>query len=293
MTRTRSALVPGPYGSRIEILLTGAGEPSSLFVHGLAGSIATTRLYAAEVRGRRTFVHLAGHGASSTMLTPGTPADPGPHWTYAALGAQVRAVADHPDVRATQALGISMGAGALCAAAAADPHRFDRLVLVLPAALDRPRDDAAMSSFAALGRLVERGDVDGVAARLRNEQPELARSRPDVQSWCRQQAQRLVSSGVAEALAAVPHEVPLTDRARLRAVAAPVLVIAQEKDPTHPVSTARELAGALPAATLEVLPPGGLMWAHRARVRALVAEFMSGPSGPGAPTVARHGGPGG
>lgn len=286
MTRTRSALVPGPHGASIEILLTGAGEPSSLFVHGLAGSIATTRPYAGQVRGRRTFAHLAGHGRSSTMLPARTAAHPGPDWTYAALAAQVRAVADHGHVRATRALGISMGAGALCALVADDPDRFDRLVLVLPAVLDRSRGDRAMSRFADLARLVDHGDVTGVAAHLLAEQPEPARSRPDVQVWCRQQAQRMVDSSVAGALQAVPHEVPLTDLGRLHAVAAPVLVIAQESDPTHPVSTARELAEALPSATLEVLPPGGLLWEHRARVRALVGEFLSKPSAPSAAATA-------
>jgi len=62
--------------------------------------------------------------------------------TYAALAGELRAVADH--VRATQALGVSMGAGALCALLADTPLRFRRLVFVLPAVLDRPRTDYAL-----------------------------------------------------------------------------------------------------------------------------------------------------
>lgn len=239
-------------------------------MHGLAGSIATTRPYAGRVMGRRAFVHLAGHGRSSAT----------PDWTYAALAAQVLAVADHVQVRATRALGISMGAGALCACMATDPTRFERLVLVLPAVLDRPREDAAMRSFARLAELVGRSDTAGAARHLLGEQPEPARSRPDVQVWCRQQAERLTASSVAGALQAVPHQVPLTDRSQLASVRALVLVLAQHDDPTHPVSAARDLAEVLPAATLEVLPPGGLMWAHRERVRRLVGEFLSAPATP-------------
>lgn len=270
VTASRTSLVAGPQGGTLEVLTTGHGEPSSVFVHGLAGSIATTRPYAGAVEGRRTFVHLAGHGRST----------PTAEWTYAALAAQVLAVADHEQVRATGALGISMGAGALCAAMATDPSRFERLVLVLPAVLDRPREDVAMRSFAGLARLLDLGDLPGVARHLLAEQPEQARSRPDVQAWCRQHAERLADSAVALALQAVPHQVPLSDRDLLRQVRAPVLVLAQHGDPIHPVSAALELAQVLPAATLEVLPAGGVMWAHRDRVRRLVGEFLSGPPPP-------------
>lgn len=270
VTASRTALVPGPQGGSLEVLVTGHGEPSTVFVHGLAGSIATTRPYAGLVEGRRIFMHLAGHGRSTAVA----------EWTYAALAAQVRAVADHDQVRATAALGISMGAGALCAGMATDPGRFERLMLVLPAVLDHPRDDAAMRSFAGLARLLDLGDVPGVARHLLAEQPEAARSRPDVQAWCRQHAERLMHSAVAHALQTVPHQVPLSDRDLLRQVRASVLVLAQHGDPVHAVSAARELAEVLPAATLEVLPAGGVMWAHRDRVRHLVGEFLSAPPRP-------------
>lgn len=262
MTHRLPGLVPGPGDGQIEILVTGRGEPSSLFVHGLAGSIATTRPYAGAVRGRRTFMHLAGHGRTSPMLRPDGAAHPASHWSYAALAAQVRAVADRDEVSATRALGISMGAGALCAVVADDPGRFDRLVLVLPAALDSPPGDTIAGRFATLGALVEQGDVAGVSAHLLADQPASARSRPDVQNWCDQQARQLRTSVAAGALEAVPHEVPLTDLSRLRAVDVPVLVIAQEGDPTHPVHIARQLAQVPPAATLEVLPAGGIIWEH-------------------------------
>ncbi len=277
VSASRTALVSGPQGSTLEVLVTGHGEPSTVFVHGLAGSIATTRPYAGRVKGRRTFVHLSGHGRST----------PTADWTYAALAAQVRAVADHEQVRATRALGISMGAGALCAGLATDPGRFERLVLVLPAVLDLPRDDAAMRSFAGLARLLDLGDIPGVARHLLAEQPEPARNRPDVQAWCRQHAERLTESAVARALQTVPHQVPLSDRDLLRQVRAPVLVLAQHGDPIHPVSAALELAEVLPAATLEVLPAGGVMWEHRDRVRHLVGEFLSAPPRPTDPAAVR------
>ena len=267
MRAPRTELVPGPHGGHLEILTTGRGEPSSVFAHGLGGSIPTTRPYAAKVAGRRTFLHFRGHGRTSVPATVG--------WGYDALADELWAVADR--VGATHALGVSMGAGALCAGLARDPHRFERVVLVLPAVLDRSRDDAAMRRFAALARLVEAADVDAVAAHLVAEQPETVRTDPGVLTWCRGQAQLLTDSGVARALEVVPQLVPLADRSGLASVSAEVLVLAQEDDPAHPVSAAEAVAASLTRADLQVLPPGGIMWAHRDRVRDLVGGFLSVP----------------
>lgn len=271
MSAPHTEWVPGPSGP-LEVLQTGAGTPSTVCGHGLAGSIPTTRPYVARVPGRRTLLHFRGHGRS-----PAPDAD----WTYAALAAELWTVADH--VGATQALGVSMGAGALCAGLAADPGRFERAVLVLPATLDRPRDDAAMRRFGALAVLVRAGDADGVADHLVAEQPVAVRDDPGVRTWCRQQAARLVDSAVARALEEVPHQVPVVDATALEAVSAEVLVLAQEDDPAHPVSAARQVAEALPRSHLTVLPAGGIMWAHRDRIRAVIGEFLTAPVAPGPP----------
>ncbi|MEO8518943.1 MAG: alpha/beta hydrolase [Dermatophilaceae bacterium] len=199
----------GPNGE-LELTTTGSGVPSTVFAHGSTGSIASTRPFGSGVEGSRTFFHFPGYGASAPAVKP---------LTYAALAADLRAVADH--VHATRALGVSMGAGALCSLLASTPLRFERLVLALPAALDRPRTDDALEGL------------------------ELA------------------------------SEVPLSDRAVLAAVIAPVLVIAQEQDPEHPVWVAEELVASLKNARLEVLPPGGILVRHRSRTRELIGGFLN------------------
>lgn len=264
MRSPRTELLPGP-GGDLEVLTVGHGRPATVFAHGLAGSIPTTRPYAVRVPGQRTFLHFRGHGRSA--------APAGGDWDYRALAAELWAVADH--VGADRALGVSMGAGALCAGLAADPGRFRRLVLVLPAVLDRPREDTAMARFGRLADLVETGDLVGVAAHLLAEQPPDVQEDPGVRQWCRDQAERLVGTPVGRALRSLPHERPLSDRSVLTGVTAPTLVLAQEDDPAHPVSVAEELADLLPHASLTVLPPGGIMWGHRARVRDLVGSFLS------------------
>lgn len=265
MSAPHTRVVPGPTGD-LEVLSAGRGVPHTLFAHGLAGSIPTTRPYAAKVPGTRSFLHFRGHGASPVPV-PGAP------WPYAELAAEVEAVADA--VGATQALGISMGAGSLCAGLVERPDRFDRVALVLPAVIDRPRPEAATGRFAVLADLVESGDVDAVAAHLLEEQPPGVRADPAVRAWCRDQAGRLVGTDLADGLRSLPHQVAVPDREALRRVTAPVLVLAQEDDPAHPVDVAVELAELFPGAKLHVLGPGGIMWAHRARVRDLVGEFFT------------------
>ncbi len=259
----RTSILPGAEGG-IEYLTTGAGGPSTVFAHGLAGSIATTRPFGSGVAGTQTYFHFRGHGASSS---------PESAWTYSALADELDAVATH--VGATRALGVSMGAGATCHLLERIPDRFERVVLALPAVLDTRRTDSALERLLEMGRLAEEHDTDGVAELLLFEQPAEHRDDPVVRNWCRDQANTIVRTDVSRALRSIPHATALHDRRSLAAVQAQVLVIAQQDDPAHPLWVAREIAELVPGARLEVLPPGGILWTHRARVRELVRGFLS------------------
>jgi len=250
--------------ARIEYLLTGSGAPATVFAHGLAGSIPETRPFGSGVAGSRAFLHFRGHGASTAPDSP---------WTYDALAAEARAVADH--VGADRALGVSLGAGALLRVVAAEPGRFARLVLVLPATIDRPRADPAVLRMQRMADHVERGEVDAVAELLVAEQPAAARSRPDVRVWAERQAQRLAGSSVARALRELPSLHPLADRSELARVECPVLVVAQRDDEAHPVEIAEELAEGFPYAQLKVFDAGGVLWTHRRALRELIGGFLS------------------
>lgn len=260
-------LLPGPAGD-LEVLTTGRGRPHTVLAHGLTGTIGTTRPYATKVAGARTFFHVRGHGDSAAPPAP---------WGYADLAAELWAVADA--VGADRALGVSLGAGALCTGLARDPQRFSRVVLVIPAALDRPRTAGVTHGFTELAAQVEAGDVEAVTHLLVGEQPGPVRRDPAVVRWCREQAEELVAmgEGLVTALRVLPGNLPLPNREALAEVTCPVLVLAQESDETHPVEVARELAEVLPQAVLHVAGPGGLMWEHRSHTRDLVGDFLSAP----------------
>jgi pimeloyl-ACP methyl ester carboxylesterase len=263
-----TSTLDGPDGI-VEFVTTGSGLPATIFAHGLAGSISTTRPFGSGVKGSRTFMHFRGHGASAAAEA---------QWTYAALAEDLKAVADH--VGATQALGVSMGAGALCSLLARSPGRFERLVFVMPAVLDQPRCDDGLSRMVAMAECVDSRDVESLTALLLQTEPVAVRTQPRVQLWCRRQAAVMVGSAVSKALRALPTDVPLTERAVLARVSAPALVIAQEQDAAHPVWVAEQLAASLPAARLEVMAPGGLLWRHRALMRELIGGFLSAEAPP-------------
>jgi pimeloyl-ACP methyl ester carboxylesterase len=256
-------LLDGPTGP-IEILRTGSGAPVTVFAHGLGGSIEQTRLFGSGVAGTRVYLHFRGHGRTAT------PDPASASWTYADLAGELRAVADQ--TQATRALGVSLGSHALLALVAATPERFERLVFVLPAALDG-RSPSAHGP--AMADLVERRDIEGLARMLVAWQPEAVRGLPAVRVWARRRADEIAGTPLAPALRELPEQVPLPGGlAPLGKVAAPCLVIAQRGDPLHPVAVAERLAAALPDARLEVLDPGGVLWRDRPRLRDIVGSFM-------------------
>ncbi len=256
-------LIGGPDGP-IESLVTGSGSPVTVFAHGLAGSIDETRPFGSGVRGTRVFFHFRGHGATIGSETA---------WSYRVAAAELEAVVSAYGAR--RGLGVSLGAGALMVAAVSDPEAFDRLVLVLPATIDRPRTDAAVDLLRERAELVEHGDVAGLAASLVAEQPAGVHLRPDVRLWADRQARRLTSTTVARALRELPPQHPLSSRGELAAIRCPVLVVGQEGDAAHPAATARELAALLPNGDLEIYDDRGLMWTHRTALRQRIATFLN------------------
>ncbi len=235
----------------LEHVTTGRGKPVTLFVHGATGSIATTRPFGSGVAGTRVFLHLPGYGLSRPVAHP----------SYGAFTRLVRDAAD--EVAATQALGVSLGAAVVARLLVDDPGLLTRAVLALP----------AQPSVARLTALADGLESDQAASLIARETG--ASDSRELQRWASSQAATLRGWAVADTLRALAPDVALPDADRLARVDVPVLVLAQQGDPVHPESTARALAERLPHARLEVLPPGGLLWAHRSHVRELVSSFLA------------------
>lgn len=248
----------------LEQRVTGAGGPVTVAAHGLGASIAETRPLLGGVSGTRVFYAARGHGGSPLPEEP---------FDYAALGRDLAQVADEHG--ATRALGVSMGAGALLALLARCPERFERVVLFLPAAIDRPRTDEAVRRVADLAAALDAGDPVEVERQVLAELPVDLRAEPVVQAYARTRADFLrASPGVAVALRALPEVTPVGDRSALAAVSAEVLLLAQEGDPLHPAQVARDLAAVLPRARLVVFDAPGVVFRERSRLRAEITGFL-------------------
>lgn len=257
-------LIETPHGGRLEQLVTGVGEPVTVFAHGLAGDITGTRPLGSAVLGRRVFFHFRGHGRSA--------APPGP-WSFADLAEDLRAVADRAG--ASRALGVSMGAGALCRLLTATPDRFERIVLYLPAPLDGVRPPAAEARLARLLGAVESGEAAQVAEAVEPELPPSVRNTPTGWGYLRQRVEQLLTDGLAPELETLWHEPAVPDESLLAAFPGRALVIGCVGDEVHPAPVAERLAGLLPDAELQVYDRPALLWSHRKELRERISTFLN------------------
>jgi pimeloyl-ACP methyl ester carboxylesterase len=257
-------LIDGPVGP-LHHVITGNGDPTTLFVPGLAQSIADTRPFGSAVEGTRVFVDLRGHGGSSA---PASNAG----WTFDGLAADVRAVADA--MKATRALGVSLGAGAMVRLLVDDPQRFDRVVLALPGSCGGERDADLLAVTDDLADAVDANDPVAIGTTLVRMQPEAARGRSDVRLWARRHAADLGGAAVSGALRQLPRQQVLPSLDALGAVTAAVLVLGQRRDARHPVAAAEELAAAIPGARLEVSDVPWI-WGGRSALRERVSGFLN------------------
>jgi 3-oxoadipate enol-lactonase len=257
-------LVTTPHGVTIETLPTGHGDPVTVFAHGLGNGIADTRPLGSAVHGRKVFFHFRGHGRSSA---------PPPPWTYEDLARDLRAIADLSG--ATRAVGVSLGAGALCRLVADSPGRFARMVFFLPAVLDVARPEVARDRLDALLAALASGDAAAIADAVSREVPAAARETTAGWAYIRQRLDQLTRDGLAPALAGLADEVAVPDRRRLAAVAGPALVIGCRGDELHPAAVAEELAAALPGAALHLYERPGVLWSQRADLRRRISEFLN------------------
>jgi 3-oxoadipate enol-lactonase len=253
-----------PHGATLEYFIAGEGDPGTVFAHGLAGGIPDTRPLGSGVAGRKIFFQFRGHGRSDM---------PTGEITYVDLAADLRAVSD--EFGASRALGVSLGAGALCRLLAQTPDRFQRLVFFLPAVLDEPRPAAAMARAAALLEAVQADDAPSAASLLSAEIPAGLRDRPAAWRYVRERLDALLKEGLAPGLADLPLQIALPDRAVLGAVTAPALVIGCRGDAAHPPAIAEQLAASLRNASLHIYDQPSVLWTNRTDLRSRVSAFLN------------------
>lgn len=212
----------------------GSGSPVTLVAHGLGATAGEARIPASGLPGTRVVVTLPSHGDA--------PDAPPGYWDYG------RIAADLGTVPADQAVGVSLGAGALVRLLSTDPRRFTRVALLLPAVLDQPRPPFTLQQLSDL--------TTGPPAYVAERRAALTRL-----------------EAAAEQL---PDQVAVPDAALLADVRIPVLVIGAVGDPLHPEDVAKATAAAFPEGELWLVDSPAPMVTHRGELRHRLVSFFGG-----------------
>ena len=247
----------------LHVEIDGEGEPVTILAHGLTNSCRELAMLTPLVPGTKVRFCFRGHGHSSS---------PESGYRFADFARDVEAVADAYSAR--YALGTSLGAGALGHLVARAPDRFEKLIFLLPAGLDRAfRYKERMLRTA---QLIEGRSKDEAIDAVLSDPSRVAGyiEYPWLRDFDRQMLQELNPVGVPRAIREVIEDWPLADREEVRKVTAPTLLICREGDEIHPAEVGRILASIMPNAELMMFGSGTEMYESLPQIVARVREFL-------------------
>lgn len=228
----------------IHVEVDGDGPPVTVFAHGLTNSAQELAAFTPFLAGTKVRFDFRGHGRSSVP-------DAGVY-RFADFARDLDAVAT--EYRATRAVGTSLGAGAITNLIAREPHRFERIVFLLPAALDVPL--AEHRDFDRTAELLETLSKDQAIEAILSSagRAETYERAPWLRELDTLLWQDMNPVGVARAIREVIRDVAVAERDLLRRVTAPTMIICREGDSIHPAELGRTLAQLMPHTELIVLP---------------------------------------
>jgi 3-oxoadipate enol-lactonase len=253
-------------GVRLAVDVVGDGDPVTLVGHGLTGSRRDFALLAPFVPGTKVLFDFRGHGDS------GRP--PSGSYSMNHFAADVDNVAEA--FGATGLVGVSLGGGATLRLLRSTPDRFERLVFILPARLER--SDAARTKLLRLADLLVSRPIKEVAEAIvaEEERDGLFDRVPGSRERRREAILAMNGEGIPRAIREVIDDPPIPDPTPIRRVTAPALVVGQEGDPVHRAEVARDLAATLPNAELVLFDGRETLLAQVAELTQRVAAFLVG-----------------
>lgn len=253
----------------LNVVVEGEGEPVTVFAHGLTNNAEELAIFTPLLGGTKVRFDFRGHGLSDSP--------PEGAYRFADFARDLRSVSDA--YGATQAVGTSLGAGALTHLMVDEPERYDRVVFLLPAGLDRPftERDRYLVIADLLETLPMEEAVEAILADpVRQEGYANARWLED---YDRASLQRINAVGVPRAIRDVMLDWPLADREELSRVDTAALIIARGGDVVHRMEVANEIVRIMPNAELIAYPDGPSMMLDIPNLVSRVAGFLGGGAG--------------
>jgi 3-oxoadipate enol-lactonase len=247
----------------LHVEIDGEGSPVSVLAHGLTNSCRELVQLTPFMPGTKVRFCFRGHGHSSS---------PEHGYHFADFARDLQAVSDA--YNAHIAFGTSLGAGAICNLVAAEPDRYEKIVMLLPAGLDVPfqyRDRMLRTAGLVEGKSKE----EAIEALLTDPQRGANYlEMPWLRDFDRQMLDGLNTEGVPRAIREVIDDWPLDDREDMRKVTAPTLLICREGDEIHPAIVGRILADIMPNAELLIFEDGEAMYRSIPEIVTKVRDFV-------------------
>jgi 3-oxoadipate enol-lactonase len=244
--------------------VVGSGEPITVVGHGLTGSRRDFAPLTPFIPGTKVLFDFRGHGESDRP--------PAGSYSMDRFAGDVDAVARA--FEATSVVGVSLGGGATLRLLSRRPDRFERLVFILPARVERSSE--AHRGLLRLADLLEHKPLTEVADVVLAE--EVAAGSLDRLPGARERRRAAIlamnGEGMPHAIRECLFDPPLRDPAPLARVSAPALVVGQEGDPVHTADVARELAASLPHAELLLFPDQDALMREIPALTGRVAAFL-------------------
>jgi pimeloyl-ACP methyl ester carboxylesterase len=250
----------------LNVVVEGSGEPVTVFAHGLTNNAEELAIFTPMLSGTKVRFDFRGHGLSES------PAEGA--YRFADFSRDLRAVSDA--YGATRAVGTSLGAGTLLRLMVEDPDRYDRVVFVLPAGLDRPFQHR--DRYLPMAEALESSPLDEAIEVILSDPERTAGyvGAPWLETYDRMNFERINAVGVARAIREVTLDWPVPDRELLRDLDTPALIVCRGGDPVHPMAVGEVMAELLPNAELIAYPDGVSMFLDIPNLVPRVAAFLAG-----------------